>query len=90
MLASSQIDEKLEIASIDTLTIVCARIIELDRYNPFLPVEAGQELADGGIKLLDTIWPAPEDQTDCEIVPISVAISVLIRAKTYKNKSDAV
>jgi hypothetical protein len=32
--------------------IVWARIIEFDRYNPFLPVEAGQELADEGIKLL--------------------------------------
>ena len=34
---------------------VWGRIIELERFNPSLPVEAGQELADEGIKLLDTI-----------------------------------
>lgn len=48
--------------------IVWGRIIELDRYNPFLPVEAGQELADEGIKLLDTILSFSRDQTEAKVL----------------------
>ena len=44
------------------------RIIELDRYNPFLPVEAGQELADEGLKLLDTVLSFSRDQTEAKVL----------------------
>src|SRR5258706_3686224 len=48
--------------------IVWGRIIELDRYNPFLPVEAGQELADEGLKLLDTVLSFSRDQTEAKVL----------------------
>lgn len=47
---------------------VWARIIELDRYNPFLPVEAGQELADEGLRLLDTVLSFSRDQTEAKVL----------------------
>jgi DNA helicase HerA-like ATPase len=53
--------------------IVWARIIELDRYNPFLPVEAGQELADEGIKLLDTVLSFSRDQTEAKVLVLGYA-----------------
>jgi hypothetical protein len=53
--------------------VVWARIIELDRYNPFLPVEAGQELADEGIKLLDTVLSFSRDQTEAKVLVLGCA-----------------
>jgi uncharacterized protein len=52
---------------------VWGRIIELDRYNPFLPVEAGQELADEGVKLLDTILSFSRDQTEAKVLVLGCA-----------------
>jgi DNA helicase HerA-like ATPase len=52
---------------------VWGRIIELERYNPFLPVEAGQELADEGIKLLDTILSFSRDQTEAKVLVLGCA-----------------
>lgn len=47
---------------------VWGRIVELDRYNPFLPAEAGQELAEEGIKLLDTVLSFSRDQTEAKVL----------------------
>jgi len=35
--------------------LVWGRITELQRFNPFLPAEAGVELADEGLELIDTV-----------------------------------
>src|SRR5262245_12077167 len=43
---------------------VWARIVELDRYNPFLPAEAGQELAEEGLELTDTVLSISRDQIE--------------------------
>ncbi len=43
---------------------VWARIVELGRYNPFLPAEAGQELAEEGLELTDTVLSISRDQID--------------------------
>lgn len=53
--------------------VVWSRIIELDRYNPFLPVEAGQELADEGVKLLDTVLSFSRDQTEAKALVLGCA-----------------
>lgn len=41
-----------------------ARIVELGRFNPFLPMEAGQELAEEGIRLTDTVLSVSRDQIE--------------------------
>ncbi len=38
------------------------RIVELGRFNPFLPAESGQELAAEGIQMLDTVLSLSRDQ----------------------------
>ncbi len=41
-----------------------ARIVELGRFNPFLPAEAGQELAEEGLALTDTVLSVSRDQIE--------------------------
>lgn len=53
--------------------IVWGRITELSRYNPFLPIEAGQELADENIKLMDTILSFSRDQTEARALVLGCA-----------------
>jgi len=47
---------------------VWGRIVELVRYNPFLPAEAGQELADEGLYLRDTVLSLSRDQVDGKVL----------------------
>ena len=44
--------------------LVWGRITELQRFNPFLPAEAGVELADEGLDLLDTVLSTSRDQIE--------------------------
>lgn len=43
---------------------VWSRIVELGRFNPFLPAEAGQELAEEGLALTDTVLSVTRDQIE--------------------------
>jgi hypothetical protein len=51
----------------ETVT-VWGRITELQRYNPFLPAEAGVELADTGVDLLDTVLSNTRDQIEATVL----------------------
>jgi DNA helicase HerA-like ATPase len=42
--------------------------VELGRYNPFLPAEAGQELAEEGLELRDTVLSLSRDQVDGKVL----------------------
>lgn len=42
--------------------IVWGRVVNLERFNPFLPLEAGQELADEGLELVHTVLSTTRDQ----------------------------
>ncbi len=44
--------------------IVWGRVVELERSNPFLPLEAGIELADEGLELIDTVLSTSRDQVN--------------------------
>lgn len=48
--------------------LVWGRIVELARFNPFLPAEAGQELADEGVDLLDTVLSYSRDQVEGKVL----------------------
>ena len=48
--------------------VVWGRIVELGRYNPFLPAEAGQELAEEGLELRDTVLSLSRDQVDGKVL----------------------
>ena len=64
-------------ASADNSTekvIVWGRIVELERFNPFLPIEAGQELADHGVELLDTVLSHTRDQVEAKVLVLGSAL----------------
>lgn len=44
------------------------RIVELTRFNPFLPAEAGQELADEEVPLIDTVLSQSRDQVEGKVL----------------------
>ena len=54
--------------------IVWGRIVELERFNPFLPIEAGQELADHGVELLDTVLSHTRDQVEAKVLVLGSAL----------------
>lgn len=48
--------------------LVWGRIVELSRFNPFLPAEAGQELADEQVGLVDTVLSYSRDQIEGKVL----------------------
>lgn len=51
---------------------VWGRIVELSRFNPFLPSEAGQELADEGLKLMDTVLSLSRDHVEGKVLVLGM------------------
>ncbi len=51
---------------------VWARITELQRFNPFLPAEAGMELADEGLELIDTVLSNSRDQVEATVLVLGM------------------
>jgi len=47
---------------------VWGRIVSIDRFNPFFPAEAAQELADENIRFLDTVLSGSRDHLEAEIL----------------------
>lgn len=50
------------------VVIVWGRIISIDRFNPFFPAEAAQELADESIRFLDTVLSGSRDHLEAEVL----------------------
>lgn len=50
------------------LVIVWGRIVSIDRFNPFFPAEAAQELADENIRFLDTVLSGSRDHLEAEVL----------------------
>jgi hypothetical protein len=54
---------------------VWGRITELQRFNPFLPAEAGNELADEDLELLDTVLSNSRDQVEAAVLVLGMTLS---------------
>jgi DNA helicase HerA-like ATPase len=52
--------------------VVWGRITELERFNPFLPAEAGMELADQGLELIDTVLSNSRDQLEATVLVLGM------------------
>lgn len=50
------------------IVTVWGRIISIDRFNPFFPAEAAQELADENIRFLDTVLSGSRDHLEAEVL----------------------
>lgn len=54
--------------SIRRTVTVWGRIVSIDRFNPFFPAEAAQELADENIRFLDTVLSGSRDHLEAEVL----------------------
>lgn len=62
--------------------LVWGRIVELGRFNPFLPTEAGQELAEEGVDLLSTVLSLSRDQVQGRVLVLgSTDVNDLLRIR---------
>jgi DNA helicase HerA-like ATPase len=59
--------------------LVWGRIVELARFNPFLPAEAGQELADEGVQLVDTVLSQSRDQVEGKVLVLGCTSTTNLR-----------
>lgn len=50
------------------------RIVELSRFNPFLPAEAGQELAEEDVKLTDTVLSLSRDHVEGKVLVLGMTM----------------
>jgi DNA helicase HerA-like ATPase len=50
------------------IVMVWGRIVAIDRFNPFFPAEAAQELADQNIQFLDTVLSGSRDHLEAEVL----------------------
>jgi uncharacterized protein len=50
------------------IATVWGRIISIDRFNPFFPAEAAQELANENIKFLDTVLSGSRDHLEANVL----------------------
>lgn len=74
--------------------IVWGRIVSIDRFNPFFPAEAAQELADQNIRFLDTVLSGSRDHLEAEVLILGTTSegklgSVRLSPLTYPVKPSA-
>ncbi|ERM19947.1 ATP-binding protein [Brevibacillus laterosporus] len=50
------------------LVLVWGRVVSIDRYNPFFPFEAAQELGENGIDIIDTVLSNSRDQLQAKVL----------------------
>jgi hypothetical protein len=50
------------------VAVVWGRVIGIDRFNPFFPAEAAQELADQDISMVDTVLSGSRDHLEAEVL----------------------
>ena len=54
--------------------VVWARIIGIDRFNPFFPAEAAQELVEEGTRLLDTVLSTTRDHLEAQALILGTTV----------------
>jgi len=58
----------------EVTAVVWGRVVAISRYNPFFPVEAAQELANEGIRPLDTVLSISRDQLEARCVVLGFTL----------------
>lgn len=56
------------------LATVWGRIVSIQRFNPFFPAEAAQELADENVRFLDTVLSGSRDHLEAEVLILGTTI----------------
>ncbi len=73
---------------------VWGRIVSINRFNPFFPAEAAQELADQNIPFLDTVLSGSRDHLEAEVLILGTTFGADVGAAelsplTYPVKPSA-
>lgn len=72
---------------------VWGRVISIDRFNPFFPAEAAQELADQSIDLIDTVLSGSRDHLEAQVLILGTTFEadgqVELSPLTYPVKPSA-
>ena len=72
---------------------VWGRVISIDRFNPFFPAEAAQELADQSIDLIDTVLSGSRDHLEAQVLILGTTFDADGQAElsplTYPVKPSA-
>jgi DNA helicase HerA-like ATPase len=76
------------------IVTVWGRIVSIDRFNPFFPAEAAQELADENIRFLDTVLSGSRDHLEAEVLILGTtgeadAATAQLSPLTYPVKPSA-
>lgn len=56
------------------MATVWGRITGIDRFNPFFPAEAAQELANENIRFLDTVLSGSRDHLEAEVLILGITL----------------
>lgn len=77
--------------SVQSRVTVWGRIVGIDRFNPFFPAEAAQELADENIRFLDTVLSGSRDHLEAEVLILGTtdAGGAQLSPLTYPVKPSA-
>lgn len=57
-----------------SVATVWGRIVSIDRFNPFFPAEAAQELADQSIDLIDTVLSGSRDHLEAQVLILGTTL----------------
>jgi len=79
-IVASRVEVPLSASEKPRMATVWGRITAIDRFNPFFPAEAAQELADQSIDLIDTVLSGSRDHLEA---------SVLILGTTFDGEKAA-
>ncbi len=76
------------------IVIEWGRFVSIDRFNPFFPAEAAQELADENIRFLDTVLSGSRDHLEAEVLILGTtgetdAATAQLSPLTYPVKPSA-
>lgn len=67
-IVATRVEVPADVVGKRPVVTVWGRIISIDRFNPFFPAEAAQELADQNIRFLDTVLSGSRDHLEAEVL----------------------
>lgn len=93
-IVATRVDVPVTSGAKKELATVWGRIISIDRFNPFFPAEAAQELANENIRFLDTVLSGSRDHLEAEVLILGTtfganASNAQLSPLTYPVKPSA-
>lgn len=92
-IVASRVDVPIAADGSSSEATVWGRIVSIDRFNPFFPAEAAQELANQDINLIDTVLSGSRDHLEASVLILGTTFESERRAElsplTYPVKPSA-